>query len=258
MIDYLKHIEINLPITDSTFKEEFLDLFAEIGEISVDRVNFSPVTLSHYPHLSLRFADASEASAAFSLGDQIEVVPIKNSTHKIWNSPYVYQSISVGAVRRRLQGMKLTRLDHMGFNLPWKKKECHPNIGKLRVTLANRCLYHLWPKNRNWDFILPGNEDEILSSCDVDYSIERRPKFEIVSFRNSSTPLIQFEVLVSKPFEYFSPLFPEAIQLLRNRSVWIYIKNNSDVEMCLVLNEDRGRDWSKFFTPYRLGSGEIF
>jgi len=113
-------------------------------------------------------------------------------------------------------------------------------------------LYHRFPTGEPWDFIIPGDKEEIAKGKEIDYNTIRRPKFELVSFGNALTPLLQFDVAVNASYERFAALFPEALNDPEFRNVWLYLENPYPVDVCLVLNEFTARDWSDFFQGCRL------
>jgi hypothetical protein len=108
----------------------------------------------------------------------------------------------------------LVGIDHVGFNLPWFSSGVHPRILQLREELSSYCLYHRFPSGEPWDFIIPGNRDEIARQEAVDYTMVKRPKFEIVSFDKASTPLLQFDFQMNTSYEILQGLFPEALDAL--------------------------------------------
>jgi len=121
----------------------------------------------------------------------------------------------------------------------------------LRNKLKDKSLYHLFPTGDNWDFVIPGSLEEISGAIPVDYELDRKPKFEIVSFDGCSTPLVQIDIATNLEYEYIKDLFPEGIHLDDIKSVWVYLKSNYSFDVCLVLNE-AGRGWTKFFKDHRL------
>jgi len=80
----------------------------------------------------------------------------------------------------------------------------------------------------------------------------RRPKLEIVSFDKSSTPIIQFDCIVDTSYDKIVQLFPEGIAENDLRNVWVYLSNPYHLDICFVVNENRGGDWSEFFSGHRL------
>jgi hypothetical protein len=122
----------------------------------------------------------------------------------------------------------------------------------LRNRLKTTCLYHLFPTGEDWDFIIPGELAEITKIKAIDYSKIRKPKFEIVSFEKASTPLIQFDISLNIEYVKFSLLFPEGINDHKMKNTWVYIRNDFDIDICLVLNESKGDDWASFFGGHRL------
>lgn len=181
-------------------------------------------------------------------------VKVKNITGVYKSSPHTYRHISMTEAKKRLfaSEIKLIEVDHVGFNLPWFSAGLHPEIVQLRQELASRCLYHRYPTGEPWDFILPGDEEEITNSKQVDYSKVRRPKFELVSFDKASTPLIQFDFSVNASFESFSQLFPEALIDTEFKNIWLYIENPYQIDICLVINEYAESDWSEYFNNSRI------
>jgi hypothetical protein len=200
-------------------------------------------------------AEQAGVRADFVLSSgQTLAVQIENITGQHKQSPHAYRPLSIETVRHRLTiaGIRLVSLDHVGCNLPWFAAGVHPRIGQLRQELAARCLYHRFPTGEPWDFIIPGDKEEIAKSKEIDYNTIRRPKFELVSFDNASMPLLQFDVAVNARYERFATLFPEALNDPEFRNVWLYLENPYPIDVCLVLNEFTARDWSDFFQGCRL------
>ena len=166
----------------------------------------------------------------------------------------MYRSLSVETVTQRLtsSAIRWVGIDHVGVNLPWFAPSVHPEIFQLREKLSPYCLYHQFPTGEPWDFIIPGDKDEIARRHVVDYSEVRRPKFELVSFENASKPLIQFDVSVNVEYMRFLRLFPEALNDPELKNIWIYLESPYPVDICLVINEFVGTDWSAFFKGHRL------
>ena len=126
---------------------------------------------------------------------------------------------------------------------------------ELREQLKQTCLYHTFPKHLEdapWDFIIPGTKEEIERSTQVDYQRVRKPKVEIVSFENSSTPLIQIDIQINGRYEDLVATFPEALHVPDIRNMWVYVKNEFGIDLCFVLNEVSEKDWSYQFAKERL------
>jgi len=253
---YLASIVVRLPQTPAGFAAglaSLLDVFGQ-RENSVLALHSSDPSL--YPRLCVDF-QAEQAGVrtdfVLSSGETI-AVQIENITGLNKQSPHTYRPLSVETVHHRLTiaGIRLVGIDHVGCNLPWFAAGCHPRIGQLRQELAGRCLYHRFPTGEPWDFIIPGDKEEIAKGKEIDYNTIRRPKFELVSFDNASTPLLQFDVAVDASYERFAALFPEALNDSEFRNVWLYLENPYPVDVCLVLNEFTARDWSDFFQGHRL------
>ena len=197
----------------------------------------------------------SDIMTDFTLSDgEINSFKIENTTGISKQSPYSYKHLSVETVNQRLVSseVRLIGIDHAGFNLPWFSSGLHPCILQLREKLSSRCLYHRFPTGEPWDFIIPGDNDEIANCKAVDYTRVRRPKFELVSFSNASTPLVQFDISVNAGYEQFSQLFPEALNDPKFGNIWVYLESPYEVDVCLVINAFTERDWSDFFKGFRI------
>jgi hypothetical protein len=149
-------------------------------------------------------------------------------------------------------GIRLVGIDHVGFNLPWFSSGVHPRILQLREELSSYCLYHRFPSGEPWDFIIPGNRDEIACREAVDYTMVRRPKFEIVSFDKASTPLLQLDIQMNTNYEILQGLFPEALDDPLICNLWIYLENPYGLDICLVANGFSEKDWSSYFAGSRI------
>jgi hypothetical protein len=252
----LEKIVIRFPSANHGLTDSLEWLLSLFGRRDNHVLELTRSNESYYPIISLDFlADNPTCCVDFivSTGD-VMTVKIENTTGAVRRSPHSYQHIDIASVKQRLEISKihLTGIDHVGFNLPWFLPGLHPTIIQLREQLSSVCLYHTFPTGEAWDFILPGDEAEIGSTKAVDYTQVRRPKFEIVSFEKASTPLIQIDLSVDAKYEYFSRLFPEALNDSDMRNIWIYLETPYAVDICLVLNETSQNDWSDYFKGFRL------
>jgi hypothetical protein len=254
--NYLEKITINLPGAYAGFNRRLVSLLEMLGERSSNGLDLTKSDRSFYPLLAIDFpSDRSAVSADFLLSDR-EAVPIvvENTSGVEKKSPHEYTHLEIDSVAERLAaaGLEISRVDHLGVNLPWFATGPHPRILQLRETIKRECLYHCYPTGEPWDFILPGTLEEIAGLQAVDYSKVRRPKFELVSFGKASTPLIQIDLGVNGRYEKFTALFPEALSDPAFRNIWIYLKNPSGIDVCLVINEYSESDWSEFFKGCRF------
>jgi hypothetical protein len=247
-MNILRKVEIQLStLTDS---QEYLHFLSAFGKVIENRVVFTQSNAYMYPVISVVFVDVSNPTAVFITDHEQIRVAITNATNEFKKSPHTYSSIPLSDFLTRMENVSLGDMDHIGFDLPWFDGT-HPDIVTLRKILPQHCAYHLWPKNEDWDFILPATEEEIGFQTELNHSIVRRPKFEIVSISKVSTPIIQFEFLVHKTFIELTELFPEAIAVKNPGNVWVYIKNATGVDICFVLNEYRNSDWSGYLKGNR-------
>jgi hypothetical protein len=253
---YLERITVKFPDTNAEFTHQLASLMDVLGHRENHVLELISSDPGFYPKIGVDFqSEHSDILTEFLLSDgEITSVKVENSTGLSKQSPHAYTPISVGTVTRRLiaSDVRLVGIDHAGFNLPWFSSDLHPRLVELRAQLSSRCLYHKFPTGEPWDFIIPGDQDEIFNRKVIDYTRTRRPKFELVSFDKASTPLIQFDLGVNVGYERFAPLFPEALNDLEFRNIWIYLKNPYTVDVCLVLNEFTDDDWSGFFKECRL------
>lgn len=188
----------------------------------------------------------------FKLGEETIQVELTNKTGQERKSPETYTPIEIGDLVNRLGSIQLTSLDHLGFNLPWFDG-LHPEIAKLRKQLAPHCAYYRFPTGEDWDFVLPASKLE-LENTSLDLSKVRRPKLEIVSFEKASIPIVQIDFLVESQFKEILRLFPEGIAVPELKNVWVYLTNPCGIDICLVIGEEDGLDWSAFFDGHRLVS----
>jgi hypothetical protein len=253
---YLESIVVRLPHTPAEFAAGLASLLDVLGQSENNVLELHSSAPRLYPKLFVDFqAEQADIRTDFVLSNgQLLSVMVENTTGLNKQSPHSYRPLSVETVHHRLTtaGIRLVGIDHMGCNLPWFSAGWHPRISQLRQELSARCLYHRFPTGEPWDFIIPGDKEEIAKRKDIDYNTVRRPKFELVSFDNASTPLIQFDVGVNASYERFVALFPEALNDPEFRNVWIYLESPYPVDVCLVLNEFTERDWSDFFQGCRL------
>lgn len=209
-----------------------------------------------FPQTEFIFKQIESPYVQFFFDDgNILTTKIENETGVSKKSPYSYSAIAMDDFLQRIKPYPLVGLDHTGFNLPYFEGT-HPRIVELREKLKNSCLYHTFPKHLEdapWDFIIPGTREEISRSVPVDYHQTRKPKIEIVSFENSSTPLIQIDLQINGTYDNLVKLFPEAIHIPEIKSMWVYIKNDCGIDICFVLNEALEVDWSYHFEKERIG-----
>jgi hypothetical protein len=254
--DVLTEVILKFPRSDITFYRKILTLISKLGVNLNNKLKFASSNNDFYPKISIDTNSKNGrvlAEFRTSEGCNSEVF-IENTTGIEKKSPLKYSHLSIDSVIERFSenGLKINGLDHIGFNLPWFSPDVHPLIENLRRDFASKCLYHKFPTGEPWDFIIPGSKKEILMQEEVDYSKTRKPKFELVSFDASSTPLVQFDVQCNKPFEVFSRNFPEAIHDRQFKNIWIYTENTYNIDICIVLNESTKEDWSLYFRDTRL------
>jgi hypothetical protein len=254
--DFLEKITINLSRNHAGFNNQLASWLAVLGRkkpLALDLIASDP---SFYPRLAIGLQSGhSGVGVDFLLSNgEIDSVRVENSTGMQKQSPHSYKPLGIEEVAGRFTaaGIQLAGIDHVGFNLPWFAPGIHPRILQLREQMAPVCLYHRYPSGEPWDFILPGDPDEITGHRAVDYNRIRRPKFELVSFEKASKPLIQIDLGVNLRFERFAERFPEALVDPAFRNIWIYLENPHPVDICLVINEYSEGDWSGFFNGYRL------
>jgi hypothetical protein len=257
----LKRISLRFPGLHPEFHDRLVSLLARIGTAGTGALDVSGSDSRYYPRVSIDFQSAdTNVTADFHLsGDDSLSVRIENTTGKDKRNPHPYTPLALDAVAQRLSdaGWKITGADHIGFNLPWFAPGIHPRILELRERLSAACLYHEYPTGEPWDFILPGDADEIAGRKPVAYSATRRPKFELVSFGGASTPLIQIDLGLDARFEDLSARFPEAMLNPAFRNIWIYLDNPYPLDVCLVFNEHAEGDWSDLFTGHRLSAAGL-
>jgi hypothetical protein len=251
----LEQITLQLPGTHPEFHSRLLSLLASLGTTTPHRLELAVSDGNYFPRVSIGFQfPGADATADFGFSGGGISVCIENITGKRKRNPHPYRPLPIDEVSRRFTeaAWKIAASDHIGFNLPWFGPGIHPRILELRRKLAGGCLYHRYPPGEPWDFILPGDADEIAGRKPVDYGKTRRPKFELVSFDLASTPLIQINISVDDRFESFTRLFPEALIDPEFRNIWIYLENPFPIDICLVVNEISAEDWCGYFDGCRM------
>lgn len=253
---FLEKAVIRLP-ANAAFANELLPLLGRLGEMARDGFEFTRSSAAFYPRVALDlWSERPAPQVDFVLSDgETWTVTIENTTGLHKDNPYPYRHVSLGQVRERLAAAhaEIVGLDHAGFNLPWFAAGVHPRLAALREQLAPVSLYHGFPSGEPWDFILPATPAEIGRQVAVDYAAIRRPKFELVSFENASTPLVQLDVGVALPYEQTRALFPEALDDPALRNMWVYLESPYAIDVCLVLNEWTGEsDWCDYFARTRM------
>jgi len=253
---FLENITISFPISESLFPNQLLQLLEPLGRREADQLEIFRSNPLFLPRIELNFqGGGAETQAQFNPSDgQMLSIDLVNLTGVDKRHPKSYQFLMTETITHRLKhaGIRLTKIDHVGINLPWFGMGIHPQMDALRESLSSLCLYHRYPSGELWDFILPGDVAEITRQKTINYSISRRPKFELVSFSIASTPLIQLDIETSGCYDSLHTIFPEAIADPEFKNVWLYTQNPFALDVCLVLNEASDHDWSDFFRGYRL------
>jgi hypothetical protein len=252
---YLTKVLFTLPNSDHNFHNEFISYLSSQGLSKENQVDLSASREEYQPKVGFIFNQEQIPKVSFLFSNNSSLlVDIENITHISRKSPHAYESIKLSDFITRISPYTLQGVDHVGFNLPYFQG-IHPRILELRQQLKDTCLYHTFPKHLEdapWDFILPGNREEIDRSVEIDYKTTRKPKIEIVSFDKSSTPLIQIDIQVDGRYEQLIKLFPEAIAVPEVKNLWVYIENIFGIDICFVVNETSSEDWSYHFAKERL------
>lgn len=251
-MNHLTQITIKLPATDDNFQSGFFKFFSNLGIIQNDCISFHASNENYIPKVTVTFSSETRVpSTEFLIGDEKQIVELSNKTGQEKSSPHSYEDIELNDFLNRMTGIQPTNLDHAGIDLPWFDG-IHPEIIALRNLLKQSSLYYLFPSGEPWDFIMPGTIEEVSKHNDPDLTLVRRPKFEVVSLDKCSTPIIQFEFHVKVPYKQLLDMFPEGIGVDEVKCVWVYIKNDYGVDICMVVNEDLNNDWCEYFVGNRL------
>jgi hypothetical protein len=249
----LAAISIEFPDIGTAFMRDFFELLKSLGTSQENSIEFTKTNPEYTPTVSLKLTDIRTCRAAFTLSNTRKLtIDISNMTGVHKKSPEKFGYYDLGQVKKRLKGINLTGIDHVGFNLPWFMGGTHPLIEILQTNLKNKSLYHTFPTGEAWDFILPATSDEIYNTVAINYRDIRKPKFELVSFEKSSTPLIQLDVATNGTSTTIKERFPDGLHVNELKQTWVYITNPFELDICLVLNEDNGSDWSEQFALTRL------
>lgn len=247
----LDAITIQLPNSDQAFAAKLMSILSVFARQEDSALRFSVSDASFVPTISLEFANLIAPQVVFDLGDEAKTVPIANTTGQTRPPKLPFEPITIDDFMNRIKDWRLARLDHVGFNLPWFDDGVHPEVLKLRKLLAPASAYYLFPTGEHWDFILPANEQEIQSG-NINLTKDRHPKFEIVSFDMTSTPLIQIDCAVRQPYELIKQTFPEGIPEDNLQDTWVAIRNPYGIDIFFVIGELKEKDWSPFFEGHRL------
>lgn len=253
-MSYLTTIEVAFPRTNLKFYSELLNFLKKLGIIKQRTFSIRASSSNFVPRLQIGELPLNRPQVKFSMNDgELVEIGVENNTGTDKASEYQYAKISCVEVSRRIRSLDLVAIDHLGFNLPWFEKiGIHPNLLHMRNLLKDKCLYHTFPTGEPWDFILPGTKAEVAGKKPVNYRVVRKPKFEIVSFSNCSTPLVQIDISTTLSYTKLRKLFPEAIHESEAKSVWVYLENPYGIDICLVFNKARKTDWSNLFRDSRL------
>jgi len=242
----LQAVTFKFPNDEEYFIEQLFSLLVSFGTRRDEQLVFTNSQPDYHPKIVFEKGQVSHPLVQL---DDIEI-ELANTTGENRQSPETYNTISISDFGERTRLWRFLRLDHVGFNLPWFEG-VHPDILKLRHELPSSCAYYRFPSGQEWDFILPASEEEILGHT-IDLSRDRHPKLEIVSFDKSSTPLVQIDFSVDKKLEEIERTFPEGIVDRDLKNVWVYLKNPYGIDICLVVGEHNGEDWSNYFEGQRL------
>jgi hypothetical protein len=252
----LATIILSLPASAHRFSNQLMAMLEAVGEREGNQLKLPCSEPRFLPEIILDLqGDVPVAQTQFVLTDgELFTVKVINITGLNKPHPLTYQHLKVETISHRLtrSGIALVGIDHVGINLPWFGQEVHSQIRTLRERLSTACLYHRYLSGEYWDFILPGNTEEINQQKATDYSTTRRPKFELVSFDITSTPLIQLDLWTNTSFDNLSRLFPEGLSDPDYQNIWLYLQNPYTMDICLVLNDWSDHDWSGYFTGCRI------
>jgi hypothetical protein len=254
-MNYLEEVVFSFHRDCIEFSNRFFSLFKNVTEIEDGKIYLKKSNDRYVPEVAINTSSMEkEVVVDFYLntGENLKI-EVKNETGILKKSNEVYSYIDLNEIIDRFNqsGIRITKIDHIGFNLPWFSDPVHPKIRGLRNFLRENSLYHTFPTGEPWDFILPASKDEINGSVKTDYSLIRKPKIEIVSFDKCSTPIVQFDVGCSYKKELFTKTFPESLFDKNIGNIWIYVNNPFGLDLCLVLNEDSGGDWGSYFKNNR-------
>lgn len=252
---YLKEIVFCFDKNHKLFTDNFFRLLNNVTETN-NLNTFLKISNNLYlPRVIINKTSSEKGiNVNFKSDDYITTIQVKNETQIHKKNNEKYSSIELNEISNRFDNnnISITKIDHIGFNLPWFSDGIHPKIKILRKNISQKCLYHKFPGGEPWDFIIPGLKEEIDCSNIIDYKLIRKPKIEIVSFDKCSKPIIQFDVCCSCKKELFPELFPEGLYDSNLGNVWVYIQNPFNIDFCLVLNENSEGDWSNYFEGNRI------
>lgn len=247
---YLESVTIELPLKDKFYLKLF-SVIADCGVRSENTFKLNPTDINYLPILNIEFTGLTVPNVVFKGKDLYAKEEIINKTGQQKESPHEYRYITIDELADRINGLgKITAIDHLGINFPWFTG-ISPAIINLRQQLKDKTAYFRFPTGDNWDFIIPVTALELINN-DIDLSIVRKPKLELVSFEKSSTPLIQIDCDTTIDYEDLVRLFPEAIIDKDSSSIWVYIESKLDLDICFVLKGPSSKDWSIYFDGYRL------
>jgi hypothetical protein len=242
----LNTIDIVLPDIDDDFFDRLTEFLSVFGVKAGNSIRFITSNPNYLPVLGLSCGPIDTPEVVFDK----KRVKIQNTTGVERDNPFSYIPLSLGEVTKGLIDHPLNVLDHIGFNLPYFDG-VHPEILELRTELKTSCLYHLFPSGEPWDFVIPGTKEEVNGTT-INYSVIRKPKFEIVSFSNCSKPLIQIDFSVKASYPDIVSMFPEGLHDDNLHNVWVYIQNPYGIDICFVVNEPIEGDWSEYFAESRI------
>lgn len=249
-MNYLESISIQLPF-DEHFSSVFFSILSDCGKKIENAIYINQSNINFLPVLNINFNTDSNPKIIFNCDDLRVSKDINNLTGLEKSSPHKYEHISINEFATRLaKNGSIKFVDHLGVNFPWFNG-ISPVLIDLRQRLISKSAYYQFPTSEDWDFILPATNNE-FESGKIDLNIERRPKLELVSFKKSSTPIIQIDCITTISFEKLKELFPESIIEEEMNNIWVYIKNDFGIDICFVLSGPSNSDWSKIFEGYRL------
>ena len=255
-MNYLEDVIFSFGKDSIEFSNSFINLFQNVIITDNNKKYLMRSDDNYFPRVQIDISGVKKkVQARFVLDDGKKyTIPIKNETNVTKESEEKYSHLELKDLLNRFHSydINISKIDHIGFNLPWFSEGIHPKIKKLRKILYNKSLYHTFPSGEPWDFILPAKKEEINCSITTDYSLIRKPKIELVSFEKCSIPIIQFDVCCTYSKNKFKTAFPEGIYDINLGNIWVYLKNPFNIDICLVLNEDYEGDRSKYFENSRL------
>jgi hypothetical protein len=141
-MNYLEEIIVGFNKEHLDFSNKFTNLLKNVTEHNENKLFVKSSNELFLPRLSINNSSSEKnVIVTFLFNDASErKIIVENTTGLERKNSGKYSHIELNDVINRFDncGLKILKIDHMGFNLPWFDNGIHPEILKLRNILSKR------------------------------------------------------------------------------------------------------------------------